>query len=51
MLETITDTHAEIATIEKALAMMQMQEALKKGAKLLAEHVKLIKIADRSKFG
>ena len=49
--ETVQEAQAALSTLEEAPALQRAQEALEKGARLLAERQKLIKIADRSANG
>ena len=49
--ETVQEAQEALSTLEEALALQRAQEALEKGAHLLAERQKLIKIADRSANG
>ena len=49
--ESVQEAHDALATIEDSPALLRAQEALEKGARLLTERQKLIKIADRSANG
>ena len=49
--ETVQEAQEAFSTLEEAPALQRAQEALEKGARLLAERQKLIKIADRSANG
>ena len=49
--ETVQEAQEALSTLEEAPALQRAQEALEKGARLLAERQKLIKIADRSANG
>ena len=49
--ETVQEAQEALSTLEEAPALQHTQEALEKGARLLAERQKLIKIADRSVNG
>ena len=49
--ESVQEAHDALATIEDSQVLQCTREALEKGARLLAERQKLIKIADRSDNG
>ena len=49
--ESVQDAHDAFAAIEDSPAIQRAREALEKGARLLADRQKLIKIVDRSDNG
>ena len=49
--ESVQEAHDAFAAIEDSPAIQRAREALEKGARLLADRQKLIKIADRSDNG
>ena len=49
--ESIQEAQVALANLEESAALQRAQEALEKGAKLLAKRQKLMKIAERSENG
>ena len=49
--ESVWEAQGAVATVDDSPSLQRAQEALEKGARLLAERQKLIKIADRSANG
>ena len=51
VVESVQEAHDAFASIEDSPAIQRAREALEKGARLLVDRQKLIKVADRSDNG